>query len=160
MRIDNVYATIFCDSLIISCHACCSVHQDCFNNNLENFAVPNGATIDINRYSYGNETDVVAIPLCPQENVDDCENKDQVAYVVHHKDFQGKKDENFHLNYDFALIIIPNTKAANEGIIANIRPMKLNADDNVPADGEELETFGWGPDVDTGDYIATVPNTI
>ena len=147
--------------IIISCHchALGSVRQDCFYNENNIWAYPSDSgtlAIDFNRYSYDNNTDVVSIPLCPNENGsgDNCVDKDQ-AYVVEHRLYNKYSS----LDNDFALIILPNTTAVNEGIVANIRPVRLNEDDDVPADGEELETFGWGERGSTLGY-PRVPYTI
>ena len=93
--------------------------------------------------------------MCPYENGngDKCVDKDQ-AYIVEHRHYNKVTTDQ-----DFALIILPNTTAVNEGIVANIRPVRLNEDDDVPADGEELETFGWG-DMGSGLGYPRVPYTI
>jgi hypothetical protein len=102
---------------------------DCFNNG---GAFKPKHSIDFNRYAQDDDTDVTTIGLC-QTAGDSCADK-SLAYVIRHAGWNTATNEN-----DVALIILPEAKK-----ITSIPPVALNRDPNVPANGKELEVFGWG----------------
>ena len=58
---------------------------------------------------------------------------------------------------DFALVILPENRPINA-----IDPVQLNRDPNVPANGDDLDVFGWG-DTDPDPNVAgstDVPLTV
>jgi hypothetical protein len=129
--------------------------QDCVTARSSNDFEAVDKEIKFNMYSYDEQTDVVSIRLCSQQGGGgDC--LADSAYAVRHKDYNGASNGN-----DFALIILPNTSEVVEGVLAEISPVMLNSDINVPADGDDLETFGWG-DTSTDDEVAPpkIPNTV
>lgn len=126
--------------------------------NLRTFNATFSATdaITLNFYSYDDLGDNVTIRLCGNESGGGCSA--DLAYAVRHPRY-----DNFTTMNDFALIILPNTTAVTEGAVAEIDPVKLNSDINVPADGEELEVFGWGRlkfDKTDPRTLPRVPNTV
>lgn len=134
-------------------------HQDCFTDDKsQNMNATFSATdaITLNFYSYDDLGDNVTIRLCGNESGGGCSA--DLAYAVRHPRY-----DNFTTMNDFALIILPNTTAVTEGAVAEIDPVKLNSDINVPTDGEELEVFGWGRlkfDKTDPRTRARVPNTV
>jgi hypothetical protein len=129
--------------------------QDCVTARSSNDFEAVDKEIKFNMYSYDEQTDVVSIRLCSQQGGGgDC--LADSAYAVRHKDYNGASNGN-----DFALIILPNTSEVVEGVLAEISPVMLNSDINVPADGDDLETFGWG-DTSTDVEVAPpkIPNTV
>ena len=114
------------------------------------------SVIKLNMYSYDDQNEVVTIPLCNIEGGGGDGDCTDLAYAIRHENFNGVLNGN-----DFALIILPNTSEVVEGVLAEISPVKLNSDINVPADGDDLETFGWGS-TSTDDQVAPpkIPNTV
>lgn len=131
-----------------------SLRKDCVDKD----GVFNGQNkvIKLNMYSYDDQDGVVTIPLCSIEGGGGDGDCTDLAYAIRHENFNGVLNGN-----DFALIILPNTSEVVEGVLAEISPVKLNSDANVPADGDDFETFGWGR-ISTDDEVAPpkIPNTV
>ena len=98
------------------------------------------SVIKLNMFSYDDQNEVVTIPLCNIEGGGGDGDCTDLAYAIRHENY---KDDSDH-DDDFALIFLPDIPKVNEGFVADIDPVKLNSDANVPVDGEELEVFGWG----------------
>ncbi len=91
--------------------------------------------IAFNRYDQRLDAGVRTIALCQTEFGDGCDT-DDLAYVWRHPDWNFNTAEN-----DVALIFLPAAQRISPKFI---RPVKLNRNPNVPADGQDLEAFGWG----------------
>ena len=104
---------------------------DCVTNFDGNFELATSYpwTINLNKYELDDDTDVLSYPLCPYEHGHDC-GPDQ-AYGVVHPYYDSIID------HDFALLFLPDD-------VPDIQPVQLNADPNLPVDGDVLDTFGWG----------------
>jgi hypothetical protein len=133
--------------------------QDCVFNDDDNGAtIKANRVIKLNMYDYDDQTNVVTIPLCPiKGGGEDCLTDS--AYAVYHENYD---DNSLRSGHDFALIFLPDISAVNEGFVAEIDPVKLNSDANVPVDGEELEVFGWGSTTfaEEPEDFPKVPNTV
>ena len=115
------------------------ISQDCFDtlDGTNNFG-PNDE-IGLNRYDQEIDAGVRTIVLCQTEFGIGCDT-DDLAYAWRHPDWNINTFEN-----DVALIFLP----AAQRIAPNfIRPVKLNRNPNVPADGQDVEAFGWGTTCD------------
>lgn len=131
--------------------------QDCvFNDSDGGATIKASRVVKLNMYDYDDQTDVVTIKLCTIKGGGDNCLADS-AYAVYHENY-----DNVSFDNDFALIFLPDISAVNEGFVAEINPVKLNSDANVPADGEQLEVFGWGATTFEANWddIPKVPNTV
>jgi hypothetical protein len=116
------------------------------------------SVIKLNMYSYDVQNKVVTIPLCNIEGGGGDGDCTDLAYAIRHENYDDDSFDN-----DFALIFLPDIPEVNTGIVADIDPVKLNSDANVPEDGEELEVFGWGRTGFDGEDPTNqpkVPNTV
>ena len=125
------------------CHPLFSPLQDCFTVDLipgpnptpglGNFD-PN-TEIQFNRYAQDNNAGIIPIQLCQTEFRNGC---DGLAYVVRHPGYNGNVGD----GNDVALIFLPVGQQIID--IDDIDPVRLNRNRDVPAGGQNLETFGWG----------------
>ena len=114
--------------------------------------------IKLNMYSYDDQNEVVTIPLCNIEGGGGDGDCTDIAYAIRHENYE---DDSRH-DDDFALIFLPDISEVNTGFVADIDPVKLNSNANVPVDGEELEVFGWGSTnfAEDDDAFPKVPHTV
>ena len=89
--------------------------------------------IILNVFDLFDSPDAISHPICPREYGRKCD-PNTFAYIVVHPEFND--DPETDINKDFALIFLPD--------ITDIEPVALNPNDNIPAVGSEVVTFGWG----------------
>eukprot|EP00571_Detonula_confervacea_P017802 CAMPEP_0172297560 /NCGR_PEP_ID=MMETSP1058-20130122/531_1 /TAXON_ID=83371 /ORGANISM="Detonula confervacea, Strain CCMP 353" /LENGTH=486 /DNA_ID=CAMNT_0013006725 /DNA_START=156 /DNA_END=1616 /DNA_ORIENTATION=- len=91
------------------------------------------SVVEFNKYDRTSNSGVESYGLCENEFGIGCDITD-VAYAVRHEDYISATTDK-----DVAVIILPEGRPRND-----IDPVKLNTEANVPADGDDLEAFGWG----------------
>ena len=89
--------------------------------------------MNLNVFDLEDISDADSYPICQQENGRDCDPNTHAYFVLHpeHDD-----DPATEINKDFALIFLPEK--------TDITPVVLNPSDDIPVDGEDVVTFGWG----------------
>ena len=116
------------------CHPLFSPLQDCFTVRVGDDFDPS-TEIQFNRYAQDNNAGIIPIQLCQTEFRNGC---DGLAYVVRHPGYNGNVGD----GNDVALIFLPVGQQIID--IDDIDPVRLNRNRDVPAGGQNLETFGWG----------------
>ena len=104
--------------------------------------------MNLNAFDLEDISDAVSYPICQQENGRDCDLNTHAYFVLHPE--HDDNPESF-INKDFALIFLPEK--------TDIDPIELNPSDDIPVDGGDLVTFGWGGTLPVEDDDAQVfPN--
>lgn len=117
------------------------------------FGSPPVPRINIGMYELGNTAGVTTFLLCDKEYGEGCDSS--YAYAIRHPKWNTEvnPETNVNSNDDFAVVILPEP-------ITNIEPVELNAQSDLPTEGDQLDVFGWGiTQLDPREVRPTTPRT-